>query len=425
MNDKRLQKEDENIEVFGIDDVNTEVKSSDRILHYEENPVEIIEDSESKKKIILIVLLVVALVLLVYCGYELKELLSKGELEVNNLEDMDDELDINSTYQVDITSEYYPLVVGKYKGIEVLQEEQNMDMDEAISAYISEELEKHRISVEIMDESNVGDILNIDYIVEVGGKIIEHLSYENFDLHLGSGVFIEGVEEELLGAKSGDERIINVDFPEDSSTEELAGKKVTIKVTVNTVKRERAIELSDENVVEYLSKTSKTVPAYMIEVQSILEGPEYTGYSTMIRTQVWNIFIGQFSLDFYVEEEMEFYIEKIRKSIVNQAKEQGQTLEEYLIDKMMTDTEFEKFLVNSAEQEILSAHAVAYVADIEGLHPSENEYESEMKKLLTKIGYSSIDDAIKAGYTLEEFQYKVLSEVVLDWLVNNAKILTK
>lgn len=430
MNDDKIKIEEPGIEIFGIDDINTEVKSSDRSLQYLENPKMSKVPRDNNENKLYIIIAVVIVLLLFICTYVMNSReIAKEDNTLNDINDedivIDEYLQDDVPYQVEVTSEYYPLVVGRYKNIQVLLEGEETDLDVEVGQYISAQLELYKTSVEIEGASTEGDTLNIDYIVEVDGEIIESLTYEGFDLLLGSGVFIEGVEEKLLGSKAGDIIVIEVDFSDESSVEELAGKSATIKVEVNRVSSETPLELTDENIQEYLSEKSNTVQEYMQEVELNLKAPGDTESSMLIRTQVWNTFLGQFSLEFYVEEELEIYKEKKRKSIQTQAKGEDQTLEEYLEAKNMSDTEFEEFLIESAKQEILTIQAISYVADIEGLNPNEVEREEGIRKILTQIGYSSIEGANAAGYTTDELDYKVLSEIVLDWLVENAQIITE
>ncbi|MGJ9383023.1 trigger factor [Salipaludibacillus neizhouensis] len=136
--------------------------------------------------------------------------------------------------------------LGEYKGLTV-EEEDTTVTDEDVDQEITQLQEKNADLVAVEDgEVQQGDTVVMDFEGFVDGEPFEGGTAENYSLEIGSGQFIPGFEEQLTGAKSGADTEVNVEFPEDYHSEELAGKKATFKVKVHDIKRKDLPELDDE-----------------------------------------------------------------------------------------------------------------------------------------------------------------------------------
>ena len=135
--------------------------------------------------------------------------------------------------------------LGQYKGVEVEKVEETVN-DELINARLEEMREKNSRLVSVDREIANGDTANIDFEGFDGEVAFEGGKGEKYDLVIGSGSFIPGFEEQLVGKKAGEEVEVNVTFPEEYHAAELAGKPVVFKVKVNDVKVKELPELNDE-----------------------------------------------------------------------------------------------------------------------------------------------------------------------------------
>ena len=125
--------------------------------------------------------------------------------------------------------------LGEYKGLEV--EKQDVDVtDEEVEKELEALRERYAELVVKEEPAEVGDTVVIDFEGFQDGEAFEGGKGENYSLELGSGQFIPGFEEQLVGMKSGDEKEINVTFPEEYHAKELAGKPAVFKVKVHEVK---------------------------------------------------------------------------------------------------------------------------------------------------------------------------------------------
>ena len=168
------------------------------------------------------------------------------------------------------------VTLGKYKGVKV--EKIDVDVtDEEINADIDREREKNSRTVDITDRAvQKGDIATIDFEGFVDGVAFEGGKGEDYPLTIGSGAFIPGFEEELIGAQIGAETEVNVTFPEDYQVAELAGKAAVFKCTVKKLQEKQLPEL-DEDFVGEVSEESDTVEEYREEIRKKLEKRKTAG----------------------------------------------------------------------------------------------------------------------------------------------------
>lgn len=135
--------------------------------------------------------------------------------------------------------------LGKYKGLGVKKDEVKAEADEIADAINSM---RERYAEDVIKEGKIasGDIAVIDFEGFVDGKAFEGGKAENYSLKIGSGSFIPGFEEQLIGLKSGDKKDIKVTFPEDYHAEDLKGKEATFKITIHEVKEVKIPELDKD-----------------------------------------------------------------------------------------------------------------------------------------------------------------------------------
>ena len=144
-----------------------------------------------------------------------------------------------------------PVVLGQYKGIEVTKAAIEVS-EEEIDAEIKKEQDKNASFVEVADRAvKDGDRIKLDFEGFVDGEAFDGGKGENYDLTIGSGSFIPGFEEQLVGAMPGEEMEVNVTFPENYGAENLAGKAAVFKCTVKAITEKQLPELNDEYADEY------------------------------------------------------------------------------------------------------------------------------------------------------------------------------
>ena len=159
--------------------------------------------------------------------------------------------------------------IGAYKGIKIGKVEYNVK-DEDVENEVERLLKQHATDVEVTDRAaKDGDETVIDYSGSIDGKKFDGGTAENQNLTLGSGMFIPGFEEQVVGMKIGETKDVNVKFPEDYGAAELKGKDAVFTVTLHAIKEKKLPELTDEFVKEKTG--SETVEAYKASVRERLE----------------------------------------------------------------------------------------------------------------------------------------------------------
>ena len=160
--------------------------------------------------------------------------------------------------------------LGEYKGLSYSWEEVTVT-DEEVEEEIGYELEWYTEYEEVTDRTTAqnGDVVNIDFVGKIDGEAFEDGSAEEYDLELGSGEFIPGFEEQIVGKEVGSEFDVNVTFP-DEYDESLAGKDAVFEVKLNKIQKTIPVELTDEFVKETLESDYETVEQYRAGVKEDL-----------------------------------------------------------------------------------------------------------------------------------------------------------
>lgn len=419
-------KKPQQVEILELEQAKVKVASSNRRERYERDEIEVeyLNDIDPLHVVGVVLFIVAIIFTFTYLG---KSDHAQEEDDVVQEDiNVDDELDENSVLQTNIRKEALKSVeyisFSDYNNIEVVIEGVTNIDDDYITTHINEKLDKYTRLEEVDAEAKRGNTVNVDCDILVDGRFIDEIGLEGYDLVLGSDTFIAGVEEGLIGSKAGDKVSIQVIFPEDSNSADVAGKRAIVDVTVNAVKEEIRLELIDENVA-YLSETAKSINEYITELKKELEVLEYDLSDENIRAQVWNQFLKGVSVSSYPEEDMQLIKESKIVAITEQATNEGTNLEDYIRSKNMTSDDFEAYILGLAEQEYLIKHAVYHVVIDESLEPTQEEYDQKIKEILEGAGYPSIDDANALGYTIEDIELKMLTEIVITWLVKHAEII--
>ena len=182
------------------------------------------------------------------------EVLAKEKLDVVgdprvNVEKIDE-----AGVTLTVTTEVYPeVLLGAYTGLTVEKPEIKVSAAE-VNGAIEDMREKAGRMVVVNREAKNGDTVTIDFVGKKEGVAFEGGTAKGYELKLGSGAFIPGFEDQLVGVKAGDEKVINVTFPKDYPAEDLADKPCTFDVTVHEVREKSLPELDDEfakNVSEF------------------------------------------------------------------------------------------------------------------------------------------------------------------------------
>ena len=308
--------------------------------------------------------------------------------------------------------------LGKYKGIEIKKIEYNVT-DHDIEHELGHMQEKNSRLVSVDDRAaQNGDITVIDFDGSVDGVHFEGGKAEGHELELGSGAFIPGFEEQVVGMKIDEEKDINVKFPEEYFSKDLAGKDAVFKVKLHEIKKKELPNLDDEfakDVSEFdtLDELKNSIKE-KLETQNS-ERVKYETQDAVIKAVCENTKID------IPSGMIELETDNMLKDIETRLSYQGLKLEQYL--KMMgkTEEEVRKEYEPEAIQAIksrLTLEAVIKKEKIEAIDEEINEKIKEMAK-----NYGKKEEEIKDNENIKNYiKQGIESEKAINFLVDNAKI---
>ncbi len=235
---------------------------------------------------------------------------------------------------------------------------------------------------------------------------------------IGSGTFIEGFEDSVIGHNIGDAYDWQGKFPDDYNKEEYAGKDVVFSITVKGISKQSIPELTDE-FVKSVSSESKTVKEYKEEVKKRIASDNKKNYEDSISQSVWQKVLDNTEIKKYPEKE----VKKISDSLVDQYKTTAeyyqQDYETFIQDQMgYSVEEFEKQVDDAAKASIKQTMVTEAIADKEKIKLSDDKYKEQLKKIAKSFGYEDVD-ALKESAEEDDLKDMALNNMVKEWLTEN------
>ena len=315
------------------------------------------------------------------------------------------------------------VILGDYKNLEVINNVVTIT-DEDVDSYITYMLSMSPELVEVTDRDVVenGDVANIDYVGKKDGVAFDGGTAEGYDLGIGSGSFIPGFEEGLVGVKKGETVDLNLTFPENYGAADLAGAEVVFTVTVNGIYKEVAPELNEEYVAGLGIENVATVEEYRAYLKNMMQEGEKEYALQDVQTQIISMVTENATVTEVPQELIDrFYNVNINNMTYN-AMMYGMDLESFVSAYYGMDAEsFEAETLAAAEISANQAMVCLAIAKAENIAVTEEEMEEKITEKYASYGYASAD-AFRESVDLEEFKDSLLLNKVLDFLVENATI---
>ena len=309
--------------------------------------------------------------------------------------------------------------LGKYKGIEIKKIEYNVT-DEDVEHELSHMQEHNSRLISIDDRAaEKGDIVNIDFEGFVDGKAFDGGKAENYDIEIGSNTFIPGFEDQLVGMKIDEEKDVNVTFPKEYFSKDLAGKDATFKVKLHEIKKKELPALDDEfakDVSEFdtLDELKKDIRAKQEKQNE--ERAKYETQDEVIKALCENVKVEIPSG--MIETETENMI----KDLENRLSYQGLKLEQYLNMMGKTKEEMRKEYEPQAVEGIKSRLAIEAVIKAEKIEATDKEIDEKIKEMAKNYGKENDEEFLKNENVRNYIKQGIESEKAIDFLVKNAKI---
>ena len=311
------------------------------------------------------------------------------------------------------------VTLGAYKGIEVDKVDVTVS-DEEVNAEIERERERNARSVSVSDRAvQDKDQTVIDFEGFVDGVAFEGGKGENYPLTIGSGAFIPGFEEQLIGKNIGEECDVNVTFPEEYHAEDLAGKPAVFKVTVKEIKEKLLPELDDEFAAEV--SEFDTLAEYKEDVKKNLTEKREKDVKNAKEDAVVDAIIENATMDIpeaMIETQQRQMIQEFAQNI----QMQGLSIDQYFQFTGLTADKMMEQVKPQAEKRIKARLVLEAVAKAENITVSEEDFDKEVAKMAEM--YQMEADKVKASIG-EEGKKQMMDDLAVskaaEFVVNEAK----
>lgn len=310
--------------------------------------------------------------------------------------------------------------LGEYKGLEVEQKDSAVTEDE-----INEELKRlqqRHAELVVLEEGTAenGDIAVIDFEGFVDGVPFEGGKSENHSLELGSGSFIPGFEEQVVGLAKGEEKEINVTFPEEYHSDELKGKEAVFKVTVRDIKRKNLPELDDEfakDVSEF-----DTLEEFKQDIEKRLQERKQNALEQERESAI--VEKASSNAEVEVPEAMiTAEVEQMYGDFGNRLKMQGMDLEMYLKFTGQDEATVKQQMRTDAARRVRNNLVIEAIAKAENISASEEEIQAELERLAGQYQRSAdeLRTILSANGSLDSLQSDLTARKTIAFLVEHSK----
>lgn len=327
------------------------------------------------------------------------------------------DVDLKFTADVEVKPE---VVLGEYFGLEVEKPETEVT-EEALAEELQKSVEMNARMVVVEDRDVMdGDILTIDYKGFIGEDQFEGGTAENQTLNIGSGEFIPGFEEQLIGAKIGDDVKVNVTFPEDYQSEELAGAEAVFEVKVHEIKVKELPELDDE----FAKDTSEfdTLEELKADTLKRLKEQNESSAESFIKNKVVDLAVDNVEMvipEVMIDSEVDFMV----KDMEYQLSYSGIDMEQYMSITNSKMEDIKEQMKEDAAKRVKTQMVIEKIAEVEAVEVTQEEIDAEMERI-SKTQNTPIEE-VKKVYGRDDYAYlkdTLKSTKVVDMMAEKAKI---
>lgn len=339
------------------------------------------------------------------------ELVGEPSIDIKSMEkDADWEIIAEVPLKPEVT-------LGDYKNIEVTKQDRTVTDED-----VADELESRRQrAVELAlkdDAAEEGDTVVIDFEGYKDGEKFDGGSAENHSLELGSGQFIPGFEDQLIGAKSGDEKDVEVTFPEEYGAEELAGQDVVFKVVVHEVKEKRVPELDDEfakdvdDEVETLDELKEKI-RQQLEKSKDRAATEATD-DEAIQKAVENAEVPEIP-EAMIDEE----VDRQFNLFINNLQQQGISKDQYMSMIGTSEQELRDQFRNEADFNVKTNLVLEAIAKAENIDVTTEDIDAEIKDLAEQYGME--EDRVRGILSEDLLKHDISLKKSIDLITTTAE----
>lgn len=309
--------------------------------------------------------------------------------------------------------------LGDYKNLEVSVEESK----EVTDAEVDEKIERERNNLAELvlkeDAAVEGDTVVIDFVGSVDGVEFDGGKGDNFSLELGSGQFIPGFEDQLVGKKAGETVKVNVTFPEDYQSADLAGKDATFVTTIHEVKAKEVPELDDE-LAKDIDEEVETLDELKAKYRKELEATKETAYNDAVEAAAIDLAVANAEIVELPEEMIHDEVQRAMQEFMGNMQRQGISSEMYFQLTGTTEEDLRKQYEADADKRVKTNLVIEAVAKAEGFEATDEEIEKEISDLATE--YKMEAEQVRSLLSPDMLKHDIAMKKTVNVITDSAKV---
>lgn len=312
------------------------------------------------------------------------------------------------------------VTLGEYKNLTVEVEPKEVVTEDEIQARISQDQQKGARTIDVTDRGvDYTDTVNLDYAGSVDGVPFEGGTAQGQTLKIGSGAFIPGFEEQMVGMTIGEEKDLNVTFPTEYHAKELAGKEAVFHVKVNGI-TETQLPALDDDFAKDISEFD-TLDAYKADVRAKLEAQAAERDNNVFTNAVIGKVMENATVEI-PEAMIERQIDSMIRNFEARLAQQGLKLADFMKYTGQDEKSFRGQYRDQAEKSVRANLVLEAIENVENFEVSDEEIDAEIEKFAKQIGQSV--EELKKNLTegdREYFKADVIRDKAVKFLCDNAK----
>ena len=332
--------------------------------------------------------------------------------------DIDDKIERGKDFKLYLSFDVLPEVkLPNYKGIEIKKQvltATDEEVENAVKAVAKKDATKELKAEQVIAK---GDYATFDFVGKVDGKEFDGGKADNYELQIGSGQFIPGFEDQMIGMKAEETKDVNVKFPEEYGAPNLAGKDATFTVTVHEIKEEKLPEINDEYVAKQNIENVKTVEELKAYKKKELEDAKAISEKDRQTNEVCQYLVKNVVVDMPASLPAQ-KANELKQRFEMQAKQYNIPFETYLQLMNLSKEDFEKRINEQANDQVLFQLAAAEIIEAEKLTATKEQVEAKAKEV-AEATKKNFDEVLKNnGYAYEN---QITYDNLIKFLLDNAK----
>ena len=309
--------------------------------------------------------------------------------------------------------------LGDYKDLEVSVEATK----EVTDAEVDEKVERERNNLAELiikeDAAELGNTVVIDFVGSVDGAEFDGGKGDNFSLELGSGQFIPGFEDQLVGAKAGETVEVNVTFPENYQAEDLAGKDAKFVTTVHEVKAKEVPALDDE-LAKDIDEEVETLDELKAKYRKDLEAAKEIAYDDAVEGAALELAVANAEIVELPEEMVHDEVHRAMNEFMGNMQRQGISPEMYFQLTGTTEEDLHKQYEADADKRVKTNLVIEAIAKAEGFEASDEEIEKEINDLASE--YNMEVEQVRNLLSADMLKHDIAMKKAVDVVTSTAKV---